>query len=73
MDVQHISMVLEYSAIATGVDVARMCRDYDSISICLSKGLSAPVGSVLVGSQISSIGHIVGAKCSEAVGGRLVC
>ena len=28
-----------------------MCRDYDSVSICLSKGLGAPVGSVLVGSQ----------------------
>ena len=39
------------ASIATGVDVARMCRDYDSISICLSKGLGAPVGSVLVGSQ----------------------
>ena len=39
------------AAITTGVDVARMCRDYDSVSICLSKGLGAPVGSVLVGSQ----------------------
>ena len=28
-----------------------MTRDYDSVSICLSKGLGAPVGSVLVGSQ----------------------
>ena len=27
-----------------------MTRDYDSVSICLSKGLGAPVGSVLVGS-----------------------
>ena len=39
------------ASIATGVDVARMCRDYDSVSICFSKGLGAPVGSVLVGSQ----------------------
>ena len=39
------------AAIATGVDVKRMCRDYDSVSICFSKGLGAPVGSVLVGSQ----------------------
>lgn len=39
------------ASIATGVDVSRMCRDYDSISICLSKGLGAPVGSVLVGSR----------------------
>ena len=28
-----------------------MCRDYDSVSICFSKGLGAPIGSVLVGSQ----------------------
>ena len=27
------------ASIKTGVDVARMCRDYDSVSICLSKGL----------------------------------
>ena len=39
------------AAIATGVDVSRMWRDYDSVSICFSKGLGAPVGSVLVGSQ----------------------
>jgi len=39
------------AAVATGVDVKRMCRDYDSVSICFSKGLGAPVGSVLVGSQ----------------------
>ena len=32
-----------------GVDAARMVRDFDTISICLSKGLGAPVGSVLVG------------------------
>ena len=36
---------------ATGTDPARIVRDYDSISICLSKGLGAPVGSVLVGSK----------------------
>jgi threonine aldolase len=39
------------ASIATGIDVARMCRDYDSVSICFSKGLGAPIGSVLVGSQ----------------------
>jgi len=30
-------------------DVGDMCADVDSISVCLSKGLGAPVGSVLVG------------------------
>ncbi len=38
------------AAIATGTDPARIVRDYDSISICLSKGLGSPVGSLLVGS-----------------------
>ena len=38
------------ASIATGTSPARIVRDYDSISICLSKGLGAPVGSVLVGS-----------------------
>ena len=39
------------AVIATNTDAARMVRDYDSISICLSKGLGTPVGSVLVGSS----------------------
>ena len=39
------------ASIATGISPARMVRDYESISICLSKGLGAPVGSVLVGSS----------------------
>jgi threonine aldolase len=39
------------AVIATGTDAARMVKDCDSISICLSKGLGAPVGSVLVGSS----------------------
>jgi threonine aldolase len=28
-----------------------LCRGYDSVSVCLSKGLGAPVGSVLLGSR----------------------
>lgn len=39
------------AAEATGEDVARICEGYDSVSICFSKGLGAPVGSVLVGSR----------------------
>ena len=34
-----------------GVDVKEMAQYADSISVCLSKGLCAPVGSVLVGSK----------------------
>ncbi len=38
------------AAIALGVDVKELTRDVDSVMFCLSKGLSAPVGSVLCGS-----------------------
>ncbi len=37
------------AVVASGTDPARMVRDFDTISICLSKGLGAPIGSVLVG------------------------
>lgn len=48
----HIDGARLFNAvIATGVEASRMVRDYDTISICLSKGLGAPVGSVLVGSS----------------------
>lgn len=39
------------ASVATNTPLRRMTRDYDSVSICLSKGLGAPVGSVLVGSE----------------------
>src|SRR5580698_7821565 len=38
------------AAVALGEPVARMTRGFDSIMFCLSKGLGAPVGSMLVGS-----------------------
>ncbi len=37
------------AAVKLQVPVADICRHFDSVSICLSKGLAAPVGSVLVG------------------------
>ena len=37
------------AAAAVSEPVDRLCRACDSISVCLSKGLAAPVGSVLVG------------------------
>jgi len=37
------------AAIALGVDVRELTRDADSVSFCLSKGLSAPVGSLVCG------------------------
>jgi threonine aldolase len=38
------------AAVALGVDVQALVRGCDSINFCLSKGLGAPVGSVVVGS-----------------------
>ena len=39
------------AAIALGVDVKELIRHVDSVSFCLSKGLAAPVGSVICGSE----------------------
>ena len=38
------------AAVATGCDVTAISGLYDSVSMCLSKGLGAPVGSLLLGS-----------------------
>lgn len=38
------------AVVASGVSVDRWCRPFDSVSVCFSKGLGCPVGSVLVGS-----------------------
>lgn len=37
--------------VETGIDPKEYAAQFDSISICLSKGLGAPVGSVLVGTK----------------------
>ncbi len=39
------------AAVASGVPARGIARYFDSVSVCLSKGLGAPVGSVLVGSS----------------------
>jgi threonine aldolase len=36
--------------VASGVSLSDYGREFDTVSVCLSKGLGAPVGSVLVGS-----------------------
>lgn len=38
------------AAVASGVPAADLAAPFDSVSVCLSKGLGAPVGSVLAGS-----------------------
>lgn len=37
------------AAVKLGVDASEITRHFDSVSVCLSKGLGAPVGSVLCG------------------------
>lgn len=39
------------AAVKLGIDVREIAQHFDSVSICLSKGLGAPVGSVLCGSR----------------------
>jgi len=39
------------AAEASGVPVARIVRDTDTVMFCLSKGLGAPVGSILAGAE----------------------
>lgn len=39
------------AAVACGVPAREIAGHFDSVSVCLSKGLGAPVGSVLVGPQ----------------------
>lgn len=52
----HLSLHLDgarvfNAAVALGVDIQTISGHFDSVSVCLSKGLGAPVGSVLCGSE----------------------
>src|SRR5438067_12002067 len=38
------------AAVATGVDSARIGRGFDTVTLCLSKGLGCPLGALLAGS-----------------------
>ncbi|AOT10456.1 low-specificity L-threonine aldolase [Pseudoalteromonas luteoviolacea] len=47
---QHLDGARVYNAaIALGVDVKEISQYFDSMTVCLSKGLGAPVGSLLMG------------------------
>ena len=47
----HLDGARLFNAIvAQGVTLNEICQHYDSVSLCISKGLGAPVGSLLVGS-----------------------
>ena len=39
------------AAVALGEDVSEMTRNFDSVQFCLSKGLGAPIGSLIVGAK----------------------
>ena len=39
------------AATALQLDITELCQHVDSMSICLSKGLGAPIGSLLLGSE----------------------
>jgi threonine aldolase len=39
------------AAAATGASLAELCAPFDSVSVCFSKGLGAPVGSAVAGSS----------------------
>uniref|UniRef100_A0A0P5ZUW2 Low-specificity L-threonine aldolase n=3 Tax=Daphnia magna TaxID=35525 RepID=A0A0P5ZUW2_9CRUS len=56
------------AAVASGVPASQLVEPFDSISICLSKGLGAPVGSLLVGSKaFIDEAH----RCRKALGGGM--
>jgi threonine aldolase len=48
----HLDGARAWNAItALNVSLKDLCEPFDSVSLCLSKGLAAPVGTVLVGSK----------------------
>ena len=52
------------AAVASELSIAELLAPFDSASLCISKGLGAPVGAVLVGSLRSLSGQRAGGKCS---------
>ena len=48
----HLDGARAFNAcVALGMDIKAFAAPFDTVSICLSKGLGAPVGSVLIGRQ----------------------
>ncbi|WP_152221895.1 low-specificity L-threonine aldolase [Pseudomonas sp. SCB32] len=56
------------AAVKLGVDAREITRHFDSVSVCLSKGLGAPVGSVLCG-DVELIGRA--RRLRKMVGGGM--
>jgi threonine aldolase len=48
----HLDGARAFNAVvASGASIGDICAPFDTVSLCFSKGLGAPVGSVLVGSH----------------------
>jgi threonine aldolase len=56
------------AAVKLGLKPADLCRGFDSVSVCLSKGLGAPVGTLLLGGS-----EIIGRarRCRKILGGAM--
>jgi threonine aldolase len=59
------------ASVATGVPLERYGRLFDSLSVCFSKGLGAPVGSAVVGSRdlverAREVRHLYGGAMRQA-------
>jgi threonine aldolase len=39
------------ASVISGIDLKTYCQYFDTVSLCMSKGLGAPIGSVLVGNK----------------------
>ncbi len=39
------------ASVATGISLKEYCQYFDSVSLCFSKGMGAPIGSIVVGSK----------------------
>ncbi|MFN0300825.1 MAG: low-specificity L-threonine aldolase [Burkholderiales bacterium] len=39
------------ASVKLGIEAKKVCRGFDSVSVCLSKGLGAPAGTILAGSK----------------------
>lgn len=56
------------AAVAQGLPVEALCRGFDSVSMCLSKGLGAPAGTLLGGSrEFIARAH----RCRKLLGGGM--
>jgi threonine aldolase len=60
------------AAVAEGVAAREIARPFDSVSVCFSKGLGAPVGSMLLGSEeliarARRWRKVLGAECVPAL------